>query len=309
MTAVTETSEITREVERSIHFFWAANEFVDGHMKRFNFADLCRDIGGLEPQLRYMTSKDGTVTTSRLFNPSDTDRLILGKVRRDELPPTETFGGEWGMLQLPENVGLADVIHIRFFDNNVVGVEFNRDGPWPTKLRDYAQDRFGKKYANFHMAAILDKNAMERLNRIDRVKGVDISLSQATLNHIPTPQANDFLDAIKKIPGIGDAGVIRIGWHTYKPSEILNTGDMKRLVTFLLENRGYFDKKARIKIVGFDIDNKRQEFDLVEDRVVTTHGVLKIGRERCVDSKSAFRAIEDAYTQCKERFPLQKFAR
>lgn len=304
-----ESSEIRKEVQRTIRFFWGANEFVGGRMKLMDFSEVCKDINAMESMERYMQGSENELITTRVINAQETDRTILARVRRDELPPTERLGGTWGTLNLPDTDGIAGVIHIRFFEKNIMGIESNKDGPWPTKLRDYLQDRFASKYSAFYMAPVIDKDALERLNRIETVRCLEIVLSDHTLNRLSDAKPNNYFDVIKKVPALGDAGVIRIGWSPLKRNELLNAEEMKALVLSILEGKEYFDKKTHIRITGFDHEGARESFDLAQDRVVCTKGILKIGRERCVDSASAFRAIEEAYTQCKERFPRQEFAR
>ena len=297
-----------REVTRVIHFFWVANEFSEKVMKRLDASKVCLAIGGLKGKARYMNAKEGGVYTSRLLDPTDTDRFILGKVRRDEIPLTEAEGGTWGTLSLPETVGVADVIHIRFFGNNIVGIDANRDGPWPTKLRDYLQDRL-PAYVDFSMSAIIDKDTLARLNSLQRIKSVEIAISEPTLNHVPQGDTGDFLRLLHRLPKVAGAGIIKIGWRPLGVKEILDTPTMKKLLTALLEARPYFDRKTHIKVVGYDKTNQRHDFDLAQDRLVSRQTAVKLGRDRSIDPQSAFHAIEQAYDECKARFPAQKFAR
>lgn len=294
---------------RAVHFYRVANRVraEDGAIEPFDPTPLCEAVADLKGAERYMVLDDGSEIAAWLDRDTDRDRLILARIKRTDLPLTETRGGERGILTLLEEQGIAEVVHVLFLPNNVVGIDFNIAGPRPTKLRDYAQDRLVYRYRNFTMAPIIDRDAMERLARVARVKSLELTLSGHTLATLPQRQTDNYIQVLRQLPAMGDAGAVTIAWKPSGRSEVLDAASMRALVIHLLQNRAALDKKSRIVLKGFNAEGGREEFNLLRDVVVSKQNIVKMQRSRTVDSRDAFRAIANAYNEMRDRFPQQLF--
>lgn len=293
---------------RTVHFYRVANEVrqVDGAMRRFDPGPLCAAVAGLGDR-RYMVADDGSEVAAWLDRAEDNERLVLARIKRRDLPLKETRGGDRSVLELLEEEGIAEIIHILFLPNNVVGADFNFSGPRPTKLRDYVQDRFPNGCGSFCMAPIVDRSELERLARIERVKTLEITLSGHTLANLPERQDGNYIQTLRRLPAMGEAGAVTVIWKPEHRNGFLDSPRIRALVIHLLQNHVGSDSASRIVLKGLNADGGREEFNLLRDVILSRQNIVKLNRSRAVDSRDAFRAIGEAYNGIRDRLPPQLF--
>lgn len=256
-----------------------------------------------------MEGDDGTELVCWPTYPYADNCLIFEKFRVTDLPTTRTRRGERGVIPIAENQGLGDATHVLFFENNVVGLDFNSSGPRPTRLRDYLQDRFPAIYKTLAMRAIVDRNAQERVRSITQVTSFEVQMSTHTMHALRGDPGNylDVLRTAQPLAGV-DAGVVAMRWATDKRDTYLDAAGAQAFALHLLENRGDFDKRTKLIIKGKRADGTPESLNLLSDKVVSKQRVVKIPGSRTISPPDAFRAIAHAYNDMRGRFPAQTFA-
>jgi len=302
-------ARLSRDSQRTIQFFrlyTRAEEAVA--IDQLLPATICAEVAALSDQERFMDNGDGTEVVCWPAEPYADNRLVLEKFRVTDLPTTRTRQGERGIIPIQEDQGLGEATHVLFFENNVVGVDFNASGPHPTRLRDYLQNRFPNTYRSLAMRAIIDRDTQGRVRAIEHVTGLEVQMSSHTLDALRGDPGN-YLDVLKSAQAVAgdDAGVVAMRWATNKREVYLDTENAHAFVLHVLENRGDFGRNTKLILVGNTADGKTERLNLLSDKVVSRQRVVKLPGSRTIDPADAFRAIGEAYNKLRDRFPAQAF--
>ena len=288
-------------IRRNIWFYRIFDRKEEGAIAEIDPRALCEEIAALENA--YYATEPGKGVVCELFG-EHADRLLMLKILWSDHPGTWEDGAR-GESGLPENRALYNATHVRFFPNNVVGIDVNRSGPWPTALRDYIRDRLQDAHPNFQMVQIPDRTALERLARITSVSSMQLQLSKATLARIPQPEHN-YMQAIDDIASIGNADIVNISWKRWGRERALNAEALKAIVQYLIENSQNLDEKATITLKGSDRGGRPESFNLTRDFVAAQVEVARLGNRR-IDDADAFRKIEAAFETVRRKIPEQAF--
>jgi len=280
--------------------YWTHKE--NDAIARLPGASICNAITALTNP--YMARKDGSGVVSRI-NEGATDRLAMLKIRWTEHPRTWTADAGEAELDLPPERALSETTHVRFFDDNIVAIDYNRTGPHPYALRDYVRDRLPDQFGGFSVVQIPDRTAKERLNRIASVKAVGLQLSTESLAKIPTTD-HDYMKSIKDNAEFGGAGVVNIEWKRFSPSDRLNAEALKAMVQYLIEHATDLDDRAQIVVNGTDPTGNPEYFSLKRD-YVSTHARITRRGGRTLQSEDVFQALGVAFNEVRHRFPDQTF--
>ena len=121
-----------RKISRKIHFYRAllAGLDEDGSPTPFDPATALHHIDQLDfsPEGRYLDIGDTTLCCwVRRADPPQ--KFRFGHIRRTGLPLVEIRGGRLDDLEIPDDSGLVEVIHVVVFENGIIGADFNFYGP------------------------------------------------------------------------------------------------------------------------------------------------------------------------------------
>jgi hypothetical protein len=277
---------------------------VDNAIDTVNTAALCNAISGLNAEQSYMPreNEDGLVVR---VAPGTTDQLQMLRIRWSDHPGVWARNGAMSDLPIPNDQGLHESTFVRFFAANVVAVDVNRSGPWPTSLRDYLRDRLPEQYRNLQMIQIPDRTALERLNRITTVSKLQLQLSNATLAQVAQPD-HDYLNVLRNTIQIGDAGILEVVWKRIGRQAHLNAAALKAMVQYFIENANNLDDKAQIIMQGSDRHGHPESFSLKRD-YVTAEAKIARGANRRIDPTDAFDKLRLAFNTARQRIPPQTF--
>ena len=134
------------QVERKIYFYRVdAGQDAGARPLQFDPRAVLRHIEdlGWEPQGRYMLDADDNALCCWIDRMRAPQRLRFGVSRRSGLPLLER-DGRVGPLNIAADAGLAELVHVVFFPDNIVGSEFNFYGPRVPRLRSYFEEKAGE---------------------------------------------------------------------------------------------------------------------------------------------------------------------
>jgi hypothetical protein len=156
-------------LHRTIAFYRYYLEQDEDQIGRLAPERLCRQLRQANPPLVPLPNEDGVpsddVALYVEIGGEATDRFSMLRVKFRGHPyrfNRNTF--QRTRLNLEREEGLGSPTHFRFFRDNVIAVELNRDGPPPTSLATYLMARGGDAWSRFRMKRIPDAEAIERLN-------------------------------------------------------------------------------------------------------------------------------------------------
>lgn len=294
---------------RTIHFYriWNHRD-EEGHLQRLDAAELCETVAELQQtDDRYITDKNDVDSTCWLDQPTDNDRLVMATIKRKDFPLTERKTGERGTLELLADEGLAEIAHVRFLPNNIIGVDYNHFGPRPSRLKYFLQDKAPEKYRKLDIKAIVDLDTMALLGNLNTFKRLDVRLTEHTMNTLPD-NAQHYMQSLHGLFGIMGGDVLEFAVGTTQRDQRLEAEQARQFALYLFQNRGNLGPHSKVLVHGYTANGKPIELDLLSDKIVSEQRVLRMhGRSRTVDSQDAFRAIGDAYNQVLARIPEETF--
>jgi hypothetical protein len=278
----------------------------DGRTRAFDVKSVFTDIGHLhfhehtEANSRYMDAGHGhylcvwpQVTSGKL-------RISLGISRRSGLPKLEESGHKSSINAKP-NQGVVEETHVVFFQNGIVGVEFNFYGPRISRLADYFSQKL-PHLPQIYFNGLISDDALKQLQNMEeirllclRVRSDATDIFRAAARHLPGAlrAASDQFDApVVEV-------VFRAAPHSRRPLGQSVMDFLKSIVGVQSTRENAEILKAR----GVDKRTGEVEwFDFLRDKLVFVKRVAKENdRDRSVSSTDMFLQIEAAYNEQKEQ--------
>ena len=108
-------------------------------------------------------------------------QLRVADIRRQYLPALE-HRGQLGRLDIAEDSGLAEQVHITFFDNNVVASEFNFYGPRMSRVGFYLSRKLGGPPVTFE--ALIRGDIVRELDRLQDIRLFQLRVHPAYVEEI-----------------------------------------------------------------------------------------------------------------------------
>ena len=158
---------------------------------------------------RYLKDEDGLEICCWIDDLRPPQMVKFGKIRRDDLPQIE-HRGTLTDLTMPEESGLAECVHVMFFPENIVGIEYNYDGPRITRISDYlhlkAKD-VCPQAPGFEQ--LLQRDVMQKLERMQSVRQFKLRVRESLFSSVQ--QADEDLDkAFQAARELGNAKEIAL---------------------------------------------------------------------------------------------------
>lgn len=277
--------------ERKIYFHKAVNDAdPDFELDREEVVERISALAGTADF--YINEGDEQYLCAVVDRPSPPQRVRFYRVRRRNLPETEE-AGSFEDLDLAEQKGLAESIHILLFDDNVIGSEYNHYGPRITTFGYFLGERCGQDVVlrpfirGDVMSAILGMQEIRRLrvkatpHGVAELQQAGVALSEGfeaadifragkyvDLTLAASPGDPDFTDRVKRFfRGLRDSNI--------EPSGVLQDAE----------------------VYGVTSDDGLGSLSLLNDRVVIVEQIRKESqRHRTLDTQAAYAAIESVRT-------------
>jgi hypothetical protein len=289
-----------QKVERRIMFFFAdVGEDEAGDPLPFDEEAHLKALSQLQGGDRYYSLADGRVVCA-WATPKE-GRLRVGNIRRNDLPQVEQDGKLKG-LGLPADAGLAEQMHVVFFDDNIVGADFNFYGPRMSSVATYLKLR-GNAPANLSFDPLVLQDIGPLIARINEVTMFRLRIRPSFMDELK--KADETLHAaFEAAEKVSDAGeielVVRIKPHAR--DGMLSKG-LKAIVNKLRRSSEIGDQVSKFVIGGRDETGaKVEDVDILKNLITASKKVLKSGeRTRAVQAESAFEAIEQARDELREQ--------
>ncbi|MGH7489608.1 MAG: hypothetical protein ACREMY_29005, partial [bacterium] len=223
----------------------------------------------------------------------DPNKIRFAVIRRDAFPQLEEEG-KVTALNVPANVGLVEIVHVRFFPKNIVGFDSNFYGPRLPRLGRYINQVAAGVGRQVNFNPLLRQDALNELTGKDlRVFSMRIKSSEIET----VKQINESLgDAFEATDKISQADEVQIILRP-KPYSRDNLGKRLMDATKKLAKRGDIAKIAdEFKVDVFEPGRASQTIDLLGDAFIADTRILRqSAKGRALDPEDAFAKIEEAY--------------
>jgi hypothetical protein len=162
-------------VERRIHFFRAVLPYLNGGPPPvLDIAPTLQHVdGSLCARSTLLATSDGNVLCAWIDQSHGCGRMRLAMVPRTGLPLLEE-AGSLTPLAIADTAGLYEPIHVCFFSNNVVGVEFNFYGPRPSRISAYLCRIAPSVCPTFELEPLIRRDVLDQLRRLQWLKAMEL---------------------------------------------------------------------------------------------------------------------------------------
>jgi hypothetical protein len=237
----------------------------------------------------HFASEDGRVLLGRALHNDSRLSMALYLIRYDELPARERQG-KVEALNLADDEGLAEPIHVVFHSGYVIGVLYNHYGPRPSRLADYLNNKCGLSVA---VEPIIRLDGVSILDRFTDVRRVHLRINDEHLGELqPEQRLFDSAHALSLLGG----GPVEVAL-AFAPAAREGATDMWKALLGRLLSGPARASVERAKVWGYDPETGRVEsLDLLSHRIEVEREVERAReRGRVVADHAAVTAILDAY--------------
>ncbi|HUX86948.1 MAG TPA: hypothetical protein VMW65_08095 [Chloroflexota bacterium] len=222
--------------------------------------------------------------------------MVFVRSRRVGLPQVDE-AGEFSPLNIPTTSGIAEVTHVRFFDDNLIAADFNFHGPPVSALSSYFRRTCNPVCPNVKFAPLLSQVALDQMDSMDTIKLARVRVARPYIATLQAASAslNASFASAAEVGGAEDFElVLRPQKYT---GGTLNAIAVKQLWRRL---RGLNEEHLAIlelKVEG-RINDTDVLIDLLSDKLIVKKQVIQINeRSRAIDPASAFAAIGEAFDE------------
>ncbi|MDD2468055.1 MAG: hypothetical protein PHI97_29100 [Desulfobulbus sp.] len=246
---------------------------------------------------RYLEGLDGEVLCGWVDDNNPLPRMRFGLIRRSGLPQIEHYGNLTD-LNIATDAGLVEPVHVVFFPDNIVGVDFNFHGPRLSRLGYYLNIKGGKQNFNGTFDPLLRNDVVSQLDRLGDIRLFDLKIRSSYAAQVK--QADEDLGAaFESALRVGDADDLEI---IIRPAKMGRTSMMERLINIAksLSGAGLFrSETSKFTIKGRCEDTSKVEsIDLLHDQLIKKKLIIRMDeRSRALDMNSAYNAISIAYEE------------
>lgn len=289
-------------VERRIHFYRVdAGNDENGSPVQFDptpalaYIQRLRPTGGL-----YWNEADGNGTFVLPHSVSAPQKLIVYRSRRSALPQVD-HAAALQPLQLPDEGGLSEGVHVVFFPNNVAGADFNFYGPRMSRLAMYLRIKAADHAPLLTFEPLLRKGVEEQIRRMPGLSFFSFRVKKAYAEELRSMDAS-LGAALDATLNLGSADEIEIVLRP-RPRSGDNLGDkVKDLTLRLLHLDSLRAAATAFKVKGYDPTTEQVELvDLLKDQLVARRRIIKQNpTSRALLATSAMAAIEDTYRDMRD---------
>lgn len=298
--------DVPGAVARNIYFY-AVDAGVDentGRLLPFDPTPVLRHIDSLPlrgPDRR-LQLPDDRASYCWVDSLSAPQRLRIANIRRSGFPFVE-LEGDLTPLRIRQGSGLADHIHVVFFENNIVGADFNFYGPRIRGLQNYLAAKAPRWGQNLNFGTLVDPDTAQRLNRYEELRVLELRMRPADaeiLRNYSTglagsfAAANEFLDEDAQLEL-----VLRPRPHSRGGigRQILQT------VRRMFVNEELRERASRFRVQGINQQGDTEDpINLLSDDLVIRKPVIKLdSQSRAVVAESAYAAIIEAHGEVQHK--------
>jgi hypothetical protein len=224
-------------ITRKIYFYKIySGKNATGKTERYDIKCVLETIEKLDfnTPARYLKDEDGVDICCWIDSLSSPQKVRFCKIKRDDLPQIE-HRGNLSPLSIPKESGLAECVHVMFFPENIVGVEYNYYGPRVPRINEYLYVKSKDVCPQIPIfEQLLQPDVMQKLDNMQTVRRFRLKVRESLFSS--TEQANEYLGkAFQAARELGDAKEIELILSVGKGKGTLGTrvrDIAKRLLMF-----------------------------------------------------------------------------
>ncbi|HEV8264492.1 MAG TPA: hypothetical protein VGQ06_06045 [Gemmatimonadales bacterium] len=288
------------QVERKIYFYRVDAGQDDGARPLpFNPRTVLQHIDSLawNEDGRYMFDAEDNALCCWVDRSAAPQRLRFGISRRSGLPLLEQRG-RVGPLNISAAAGLAELVHVVFFPDNIVGSEFNFYGPRVPRLRFYFEEKARQVCPPVAFEPLLRQDVLEQLRRLRQIRVMDLKIRVPFIEAIRAVD-EDIGTALDVAARAGEAEEVELVLRPAAYHRGFLSDRVTRLIRALARRDDLRENARLLRVTGFDTQlGHMVQVDVLSDYLVSSKRIIRqAGRSRALDMESAYAAIEEAHAE------------
>ena len=294
-------------VTRKIYFYRInAGRNLAGELILYNLESALKVIQGLDfkTDAGYLRDDGGFDICGFVDEQSSLQKVRFCKIIRDDLPQIERQGN-LADLELAEKEGLAHCVHVVFFPDNIVGLEYNYNGPTVTRICEYLHEKTKNVCPKTPVFEhLVHPDTIARLKHMKTVRRFRIKVRPSLLNSVE--QADESLAAtFRSARDLAQAKEIELSLSVGHAGrkETLGT-KLIDVATTLVTLKDTNNDVISAEINGYNDTGKIDLVDLLSAKLIAIKNIpRRRGRTNAPPKELVYAAIEEAYNEFKDQFP------
>lgn len=288
-------------VERKIYFYRIDIGKDDkGKPENFNAFEALTHINSLpfNSEGRYMPENDDNdlcCWADQLVKEKYVE-VRFGQIRRSDLPQIEQLGN-LSDLTIPHNSGLVELIHIVFFPNNIVGIDFNFHGPRISRFAQYLQVKTPKSEQPIIFEQLLRKDISAQLNKLQDVRLFQLKIQSSFIETVRKAD-EDLGAAFEAAVKASNAQELEV---VLRPAAYSRESLSKKLMSAaksILGSPSLRLESSKFSLRGGTVGDQIETVDILKDQLIVNKRIVQLkNKYRALDPKSAYEAINSAYLE------------
>lgn len=252
----------------------------------------------------YMRDEGGFEICGFVDEQTSLQKVRFCKIIRDDLPQIERQGN-LADLELAEKEGLAHCVHVVFFPDNIVGLEYNYNGPTVTRISEFLFEKTKHMCPKMPVFEhLVDPDTIAKLRRMKTVRGFRIRVRQSLLNAVE--QADESLaGTFRSARELADAKEIELSLSVGHAGRKETLGlRLINVATSLVTLKDTNNDVISATINGYNDTGTIDMVDLLTAKLIVIKNIpRRRGRTSAPAKEVVYAAIEEAYNEHKELFP------
>ncbi len=295
---------ITETIQRNIYFYRAETDTdSDGSSTPFDAKAVLTALNKMafdeSDGGRYADMGNGLVNLVFVDKLKPNPSVKYATVRHRDLPTIEK-GGAIKPLGIAADEGICEPIHVVFFENNIVGAEFNFYGPRLTGLASYLRAKMPANLVprGLRFGMLLKNDPMAALNQLSSLKLMELKIRASHLEELKALEGNNPFAALADAAEFGKADTIDVVLQAGRKRDSFLSDKVRRFVAKLIKSEKYALADTLL-VKGLDKDTGHtRTFDLLAEHLISTKQMIVIDDGyRAVKSESAYFEITAAYNE------------
>lgn len=234
------------------------------------------------------------VTCGWLDRGQPSARLRVADIRRQDLPLLE-LGGALQPLSIDQDAGLAEQIHVAFYENSIAGSEFNFYGPRMSRVARYLSDRAGMSPISFDY--LIRQNIVDQLDQLRDIRLFQLRIAPSHLDEIARLDES-VAEMFRSALALGDPGRVEVILRPVPYSREPLSERVRDALRALAGRRETLEAADVFKTAGRGEDGRLRNLDLLKDELVVQRDIERLGDgSRALNPDSVYRAIDSAYDE------------
>jgi hypothetical protein len=286
-------------LERKVYFYRPRMAPVDGRVPQLDPEAIFAAVSALAVgNARYQTLEDGQLIRVTPMRTQSRIGLSMGVVRNSGLPRLENVrDGRVSPLEIADGAGLVEETHVLFFENGIIGAEFNFYGPRVGRLVSFIQSKC-PGLPRFSTEMLLNDDAAAEVRRLTDLRLVRLRLGRSYVDLLEQA-GQSVADSIGAMLDHTEGRSLEI---VIKPERGRNRTLSQRALGWVQSIAGMPRTKEGAEtfvVRGKDGHTDHVEtFDLLRDKLVSSRQVVRQhSRHRGVDPDAMLDEIARAYVE------------